>query len=663
MELKHLQNCTCVPCEKKRRMVHIHVHSDHSSLDGVNKIPNLVQRAKDYGHSALVLNDHGNPSGIFQFYKECKKQGIKPILGLEFYITNDLREKIPFGKRDTVEDNDYHQSIFIKDNDGYLNYNYLTYVSFTDGYYYKPRIDFDLLFEKKQGLMATSSCIASKVNQYLTLGKNREAEQLFKKFRDEFGDDFYAEIQLNELNDKSKFGISQMENNSFIIKMANKFDVPILIGGDIHYLDPEDNELQDALLSSKTKVKEGEEAFKIHARHLFYSGYDDIHEFNKKFGFNYDEKFIDQCLENSMSFAEKPNFEFKTGKYNMPKISIGVDTNSDEYLEKLAYIKLAEKIKIEKKYYQGKWNASYLEKVKLRIAEELRVIKILELADYLLIVYDIINFEKENGILVGAGRGCFLPNQYVEMADGTKTKIQEVEIGSQIKNHFEGVAEVTDTLVYEIDEEIIELVFTNGKVISCTTDHEFFTENRGWVKAKDISEKDLIKSIYGSETIKLETSKLYNYKGEVYDLSVNTEDKSYNINGAVVHNSAAGSMVAFLLSITALDPIEHGLLFERFINEHRKVMCLTESNYIKLEEGNKRILDVNTDDSLCTFNSNELVLINENDYDGEVIILEENGISIEVTPNHVIPVIRDGIEINILAKDVITSDSLIVKSK
>lgn len=513
-------------------MVHIHIHSDHSNLDGVNKIPNLVKRAKEYGHSALVLNDHGNPSGIFQFYKECKKQGIKPILGLEFYITNDLRSKVSFKNRETVEDNDYHQSVFIKNNDGYVNYNYMTYVSFTDGYYYKPRIDFDLLFERKKGLMTTSSCIASKVNQYLTLGMNNEAEALFKRFRDEFGDDFYAEIQLNELNSKSIYGISQKENNEFIIKMANKFDVPILIGGDIHYLDPEDNELQDTLIRVKNKAKEGEEGFKIHARHLYYSNYDDIHRFNKDFGFNYDEKFIDNCLENSLGFAEKPNFEFQTGKYHMPKISSSTDLTGDEYLEKLTYIKLAEKIKIEQKYYPTKWTNEYLEIVKKRIVEELRVIKLLELADYLLIVYDIINFEKENGILVGAGRG-----------------------------------------------------------------------------------------------------------------------------------SAAGSFVSYLLSITSLDPIEHNLLFERFINEHRKVMCLTEENYIKLLEGKKKIMDLDKSDLLDTVNKNDLILINENDYEGEVICFEQGDVKIEATPTHIIPVIRDNEEIEIQAQFVLETDSLIFKNK
>lgn len=532
--IQHLENCTCNECGKKRPMVHIHIHSDHSNLDGVNKISNLVKKANDFGHKALVLNDHGNPSGIYSFYKECKKYNIKPILGLEFYITNDLRQKKSRKDREGIEDNDYHQSIFIKNDEGYVNYNYMTYVSHTEGYYYKPRIDFDLLFERKNGLIATSSCIASKVNQYLTLGMTLEAEQLFKKFRDEFGDDFFAEIQLNELNSKEVYGINQRANNEFIIKMARKFDVPILIGGDIHYTDPEDNELQDTVINIKQRTKEGEEGFKIHARSLYYSDSPDIFRFNKEFGFNYDEAFINECLDNSLLFAEKPNFEFKTGKYHMPKINTGDNSiDSDKFLEKLCYIKLAEKINIEKKYYTDKWTAEYLEVVKARIKEELRVIKKLELSDYLLIVYDIINFEKSNGIFVGPGRG-----------------------------------------------------------------------------------------------------------------------------------SAAGSFVAYLLSITGLDPIEHDLLFERFINEHRKVMCLTEDNLILMKDGSKKyIKDLTLEDSAAiqTRNNNELIMIKENEVDEEIYILEdEDGNKIKVTSQHIIPVIRNNQRIEIKANEVLESDNLII---
>src|SRR6185312_5180861 len=165
MGIQHIPNCTCKTCTtgEKYDMVHIHVHSDHSNLDGVNRIDRLVKKAKQLGQKALSLNDHGNPSGIFQFYKACKKEDIKPILGLEFYITNDLEARVSNKDRE-FEDRDWHQSIFIKNAEGFKNYNYLTYVSFNDGYYYKPRIDYDLLFSRAKGLIATSSCIASKIN-------------------------------------------------------------------------------------------------------------------------------------------------------------------------------------------------------------------------------------------------------------------------------------------------------------------------------------------------------------------------------------------------------------------------------------------------------------------------------------------------------------------
>ena len=385
------------------------MHTSASNLDGAARVGDLVKRAKEFGHKAMAITDHGSPCGLLDFYRSCKKSDIKPILGLEFYITNDLTARVANKGRE-LDDMDYHQSIFIKDKEGYKNFNYLTYVANTDGFYYKPRIDFDLLFSKKSGLMATSSCIASKINRLITAGRLKEAEDLFLQFRSNFGDDFYGEIQLNELNYKMSeltgktFNIDQLHNNKFIIDMCNKYDVPIMIGGDVHYLDKGDADLQDAIINSKRQAKEGEEGFQIHARHLYYHDVSDYYDFNKNFGYDYDVKFLEQCFENSVNFSKKANFDFEFGKYHLPKINTA-GKGSDEFIDEVTWAGLIANIEIERKYFPNSYNNEEIERLETQVEYELSVIKEMGLVDYLLIVYDIIKFEKENGILVGAGRG------------------------------------------------------------------------------------------------------------------------------------------------------------------------------------------------------------------------------------------------------------------
>ena len=484
-------------CEnKKHDFVQIHMHTSASNLDGCARGDMLVQRAKEFGHKALAITDHGSPAGLYGFAKDCKKNGIKPILGLEFYITNDLTSRVSNKGRE-LDDRDYHQSVFIKNTEGYKNFNYLTYISYTDGYYYKPRIDFDLLFEKKNGLMVTSSCLASKFNQLITGGRIKDAEELFLKFRNNFGDDFYGEIQFNELTkdhpEFHKMKIDQRANNQVIIDLCNKYDVPIMIGGDVHYLDKGDGELQDAVINSKRQAKEGEEGFQIHARHLYYHDTADYFDFNKKFNYNYEEKFLEKCFENSVKFSEKVNFEFETGKQHVPKINTGKMSEKD-FLEKITWDGITQRIE-KFREFGHEVSDFIIETYEKQIPYELKVINDLGLDGYLLVVYDIIKWERENGIFVGAGRGCFLPGSMVTLSNGLKVRIEDVKTGDQVANHFSGVGEVSNTFTYDVDEEMVELEFENGKKISCTKDHEIYTSNRGWVKADELTEEDDIQEL------------------------------------------------------------------------------------------------------------------------------------------------------------------------
>ena len=380
---------------KKPDFVQLHLHSSMGSkLDGVARVDKLVKRAKEFGHKAMAITDHGNPCSLYTFARECKKNDIKPILGCEFYITNDLTVRVANKARE-LDDRDCHQSVYIKNKEGYKNFNYLTYVAHTDGYYYKPRIDFDLLFDKRAGLLVTSSCIASKFHQLITGGREKDAEELFKQFLNKFGDDFYGEIQFNELNDKLKFGIDQRSNNQIIIDLCKKYDVPIVIGGDVHYLEKDEAELQDAVINSKVQAKEGEEAFQIHARHLYYHDVSDYYDFNIKFGYNYETKFLEECFENSVKFSEKVDFKFETGVQHVPKIKIG-DKDPKDYIEEKTWEGLGNRIEVDRKYFPDSYKNEDIEKLEKQAEFELKVINNLGLNDYLLVVYDIIKWSKAN---------------------------------------------------------------------------------------------------------------------------------------------------------------------------------------------------------------------------------------------------------------------------
>lgn len=380
---------------KKYNFVQLHLHTSFSLLDGVTDYKKVIARAKELGHPAIAITDHGNPAGLFDFNRECKKQGIKPILGLEFYICNDLNSRIP-NKNRAIDDRDYHQSVFIKNKIGYYNFNYLTYISNTDGFYYKPRIDFKTLFKHKDGLIVTSSCMASKISNYVREGDYNTAEDVFKEFVLEFGEDFYGELQFNEVE-------GQKEINDFIIHMCNKYDVKTIIGGDVHYLDPEDNELQDAVIRSK-RASDDSPDWVISARKLYFHDANDYFVFNKELGWNYNEQLIIDSFNNSVEFSEKVNFDFETGVYHLPKINTE-GLSSKEYIEKVTWEGLIQKINTERKYFPEKYSNEEIDKLALRIQDELDVFNELGINDYMLIVHDIIKWERENGLYVGTGRG------------------------------------------------------------------------------------------------------------------------------------------------------------------------------------------------------------------------------------------------------------------
>lgn len=498
-------------------MVHLHLHTDFSALDGASKSSEYVKLAKEYNHPAITILDHGNMSGTLTHFQKCKAVGIKPIIGMEAYLNDDIKAR-PNNKEDADStDNsrsNSHQSIIIKNKEGYVNLNKLTYLSFTEGYYYKGRITTEWLFENKKGLIVTSSCAASLFSRLLEAGKEKEAEERIKLFKREFGDDFYAELQFNEyINEK---GYGQKEYNRFILKMIKKHDLQPILTGDVHYANPGDDKLQDVLIAINQRLPIGEGkgyAFHLSTRQLYYSSVEDFHRLNKEMGFNYPEDFVDKCLENTLKVAEKCTFEFETNVEKFPKYEPTPDVvnyfNADDtktIITKLSHAKLKQKLNIYKKNNVVKVTPEVEQQYIDRLNYELKVIEDKKMLDYFLVVWELIRFCEQNDISIGPGRGsasgsllswclgitkidsirfnlyferflnperkCLTKNNYVLMANGKHKKIDIIEVGDIIQAE-NGPATVLEVIERKLDknEEIYEIESEDGAKIELTGNH------------------------------------------------------------------------------------------------------------------------------------------------------------------------------------------------
>lgn len=380
--------------------VHLHVHTFHSILDGCGSIDNYIKLAKKFNHPAIAITDHGTLSGTFEFWRKCKKAGIKPIIGIEAYVNDkmgDFEEK-------KYEGGNAHQIILVKNKQGFINANKLAYRSYTEGFYKRGRIKTEWLFECKEGLVVTTACMASYVGKLMMENKREEAEQYFKRFKDEFGDDFYAEIQLNELSIQKTY-------NSFILELASKYRVKVVITGDVHYALPEDAELQDTLIAINQKSQLGH-SFKLNARSLYYSSSEDIYNFNYKFGYDYRLDFIDICFQNTLEIADKCDFDFETGVEKYPRYEPTEDvinacktSETSEIIKKIAFSKLKQKLN---KYKETKEVEVTEEKIKEyvnRLNYEIQVIESKKMLDYFLVNWEIIRDYREKGYEIGPGRG------------------------------------------------------------------------------------------------------------------------------------------------------------------------------------------------------------------------------------------------------------------
>ena len=356
--------------------VHLHVHSEYSLLDGANRIKELPKVAKEMGMDAIAITDHGVMYGAIEFYKACKEEGIKPIIGCEVYVAPRTR----FDKESGIDNKYNHLILLAKNNNGYKNLSKLVSIGFTEGYYYKPRIDLEVLEKYHEDLICCSACLAGSVPQAILDGDMEKAEETALWYKNLFGDDYYLEIQTNTLKEQTLV-------NQKLVELSRKLDIPLVATNDAHYTKREDAYNHEVLLCIQTGKKMSDEDRMRFATDDFYiKSPEEVRDFFPN---------LPEALENTVKIAEKCNVEFEFGHTILPNYEVPKEFETHyDYFKKLCDDGIV-------KRYGENPPKDILD----RMEYEISVIKKMGYVDYFLIVWDFINWAKSNGIPVGPGRG------------------------------------------------------------------------------------------------------------------------------------------------------------------------------------------------------------------------------------------------------------------
>jgi len=364
------------------RFVHLHCHSEYSLLDGANKIDRMFARVKALKQPALAMTDHGNMFGAIEFYREALSHGIKPIIGCEIYVAPASRFERKGVDKGPKEYNN-HLILLAMNKEGYRNLCKLVSLGYMEGFYYKPRIDKDLLKDLNGGLIALSACLQGEVSQALSAGIYEKAKGAVEQYASIFGDRYYIEIQDNKLAEQEKV-------NRLLVELAKEMSIPVVATNDCHYGERDDYHAHDVLLCVQTgKTIHDDNRLKLETDELYLKSAEEMTQ-----GFDY----CPGAVERSLEIADRCNLEIEFGKYHFPTFTPPKEISLDNYLDELAYQGLEERL-------EGVTDTELRKSYQERLKYELGVIKDMQFPGYFLVVADFINYAKRSGIPVGPGRG------------------------------------------------------------------------------------------------------------------------------------------------------------------------------------------------------------------------------------------------------------------
>lgn len=355
---------------------HLHVHTEYSLLDGSNKIKEYVARVKELGMNSAAITDHGVMFGVIDFYRAAKAEGIKPILGCEVYVAPGSRFEKEAG---TNEDRYYHLVLLAENNQGYANLVKIVSKGFVEGYYYKPRVDLELLEQYHEGIIALSACLAGEVQRNLARTMYEEAQRAAERYENIFGkDNFFLELQDHGIPEQGMV-------NQQLLRLSQETGIALVATNDVHYTFAEDEKPHDILLCIQTGKKLDDE------NRMRYEGGQYYVKSPEEMAALF--PYALQALENTQKIADRCNVEIEFGVTKLPRYDVPEGYTSWEYLNKLCFEGL------ESRY------VPVTEELKERLTYELDVIRTMGYVDYFLIVWDFIKYARDHDIMVGPGRG------------------------------------------------------------------------------------------------------------------------------------------------------------------------------------------------------------------------------------------------------------------
>lgn len=357
--------------------VHLHNHSEFSLLDGLSRIPEMVRRARELGMKALAITDHGGLYGALKFYHACREEGIKPIIGFEAYIA----KRTLTDKEANIDNEQNHLILLAKNNVGYKNLIKMVTISHLEGFYYKPRIDLEVLKKYSDGLICLTACVNGYISQPLIEGKKNEAENRLKTLLEIYDKNLYIELQ------KHQNVPSQDLANNELIELSKKFAVPLVATNDCHYINKEDAEAQEILLcvqTQKTILDKDRKLSMINSPDFYIKSSEEMTGMFLQY---------EQALENTLKIAEQVDIEIEVGKWIVPKFTVPAKMSQEEYLKKLVSDNLKDRYPTPSP------------QIKERIEYELSIIFQKGYTAYFLIVHDLKKWAREQKIAAGPGRG------------------------------------------------------------------------------------------------------------------------------------------------------------------------------------------------------------------------------------------------------------------
>jgi len=357
------------------KFTHLHLHTEYSLLDGASRLDKLMDRVEQLGMDSVAITDHGVMYGVVDFYKKAKKRNIKPMIGGEVYIS-----KGDYKRKDRDKDKgQYHLVLLAENNTGYRNLIKIVSEGFVNGFYYKPRVDFEVLKKHKEGIIVLSGCLGGELQRNLINGNYQKALEIAKQYRDTFGkENYFLEIQDHGIKEQKLV-------NQSMFKLSEELGIELVATNDVHYIEKKDSKFHDVLLCIQTgKTIDEENRMKFPSSEFYLKSYEEMLEV-------FPEHL--KALENTVEISERCNVELDFETLHLPEFEVPKGHTNESYFEELCYEGL------QKKY------DTITDEINNRLEYEMKVIKDMGYVDYFLIVWDFIRYAKENNIMVGPGRG------------------------------------------------------------------------------------------------------------------------------------------------------------------------------------------------------------------------------------------------------------------